>query len=325
MTDITEKSEESTLIYSEIEQIQTLIKKALLEINRAGIMVYLKQMIPYGTQLLLEGQGENGLITIYYSRKKGFSFVDNSGNDTSKKAIVLLRENSIDIPGITKEKIDPRETAMKRWIGTDESGKGDFFGPLVIAGFYITREIEKDIIHLGVTDSKKLSSRQVKSIADSLHKNYAKHISIVAPSNRKYNELYEKFKNLNRFLAWGHARVIENLIDVWGSEKDDTPDGAVSDQFGNETYIRNALSSMKHFNLIQRPRAESNTAVAAASILARDTFEKKIDSLQERYTIKLPFGAGPQVVSAAKKFTQRYGKERIAEIAKVHFKTIRQI
>ncbi|MBW2220575.1 MAG: ribonuclease HIII, partial [Deltaproteobacteria bacterium] len=152
-----------------------------------------------------------------------------------------------------------------------------------------------------------------------------KHISIVAPSNSKYNELYEKFKNLNRFLAWGHARVIENLISVWSKEKGHALDGAVSDQFGSETYIRNALSSMKHFNLIQRPRAESNTAVAAASILARNTFEKKIERLNEEYGVTLPFGAGPQVITAAKKFTERHGREKLKEIAKLHFKTVQQV
>ncbi len=325
MSEEIKKNNETAAIYSDIEQIQSLIETALLEINRAGIMVFLKQMIPYGTQLLLEGQGENGLINIYFSKKKGFSFVDCSENNTSLKALSLLRGESKDSKGVLREEIDTRESAMNTWIGTDESGKGDFFGPLVVAGFLITRDIERDIMQFGVTDSKKLSSRQIRSIAEKLHKDYPKHIAVVAPSNKRYNELYLKFKNLNRFLAWGHARVIENLITAWQNRKDMVVDGVISDQFGNESYIRNALSSMKRFNLIQRPRAESNTAVAAASIIARDTFEKKTHRMQEEFGMAFPFGAGPQVIKAAKVFAEKKGKEKLSEVAKVHFKTYQQI
>ena len=314
-------SPSNTITYSDIKPIQSIISEKLGEINRAGIMVSARKAIAYGTQLHLEGQGENGLINIFHSKKKGLSFVDCSKNGTSAKTIAILQGKDIDEMNDSRFNIHEREKALNVWIGTDESGKGDFFGPLVAAGFLMRRDMEKELRGLGVADSKTLSSNQIKNIAAILKKKYSRHISIVAPSNVKYNELYESFKNLNRFLAWGHARVIENLVRKWNI----AIDGVVSDQFGSEEYIRNALSSMKDLNLIQRPYGESNIAVAAASIIARDAFEYKIAQLQKKYGMKIPFGAGPEVVNAAKRFAGKYGKESLVNIAKIHFKTFQQV
>ena len=312
---------DNNFIFSEIEPIQTIITENLLEINRAGIMVFLKQVIPYGTQLHLEGQGENGLINIYFSKKKGLSFIDCSKNSTSAKTIAILQGKALSEIDGSRIDINRREQELNIWIGTDESGKGDFFGPLVVAGFLIKRDMEADLREMGVTDSKNLSSTKIKNIASKLKKKYSKHISIVSPSNVKYNQLYESFKNLNKFLAWGHARVIQNLITEWPI----TIDGVVSDQFGNEQYIQNALSSMKNLNLIQRPYGETNVAVAAASIIARDSFVRKIAAIQKDYGMKIPLGAGPNVSKAAKQFARENGKENLTNIAKIHFKTFQQI
>ena len=311
----------NNIIYSDIEPIQSIITEKLVDINRAGIMVSVKKTIPYGTQLHLEGQGENGLINIYYSKKKGLSFVDCSKNSTSAKTIAILQGKKLSETDDSRFDIKEREKALNVWIGTDESGKGDFFGPLVAAGFLMRRDMEKELRGLGVADSKTLSSYQIKTIAAKLRNKYSKHISIVAPSNQRYNELYESFKNLNKFLAWGHARVIENLV----RKGDIAIDGVVSDQFGNEDYIQNALSSMKDLNLIQRPRGESNVAVAAASIIARDTFEQKMAIISKKCGMKIPFGAGTEVVKAAKRFAKKNGKESLVNIAKLHFKTFQLV
>jgi ribonuclease HIII len=214
-------------IFSEINEIQSFLAENMIKVNRAGIMISVKKEIPYGTQLNLEGQGETGLINIYYSKKKGLSFVDCSKNDTSANAIDVLQGGK----GISE---------LDKWIGTDESGKGDFFGPLVIAGFFITRDIENDVQSLGVTDSKNLTSERIGAIAGKLWKKYKDNISVVAPSNLRYNQLYEEFKNLNKLLAWGHARVIDNLVEKW-QRKNVTIENVVSDQFGNEKLIENAL------------------------------------------------------------------------------------
>jgi ribonuclease HIII len=176
-----------------------------------------------------------------------------------------------------------------------------------------------------VADSKKLTSPKIAEIAATLHKKYPGHIAVVAPSVAKYNELYLKFANLNRLLAWGHARVIENLLASWPKDKGMEIDGAVADQFGDERYIKNALESMKSINLIQRPKGESNIGVAAASIIARDCFEKRMAQLGHQFGMKFPFGVSPKVIATAHQFVKQYGKARMHEVAKIHFKTYREI
>jgi ribonuclease HIII len=132
-------------------------------------------------------------------------------------------------------------------------------------------------------------------------------------------------RNLNRLLAWGHARVIDNLIGGNAGRPGISVDGVVADQFGDERYIRNALKSMNGINLIQRPRGESNMAVAAASILARDGFVRRVDELREKYQMDFPLGAGPRVTQFAREFANRHGRDALSDVAKIHFKTSKEI
>ncbi len=307
-----------TNVLSKIPEIQSFLDLHLPDINRAGIMLSLKKEIPYGSQIVVEGQFEEGMINVYFSKKRGISFVDCSKNSATREAIIILTR------GVAAKESDKREQAWNTWIGTDESGKGDFFGPLVVAGFVMTRAIEEKIISLGVMDSKRLSSKRIREIAKTIRSSYGGHISVVAPSVEKYNELYTKFKNLNSLLAWGHARVIENLAQKYGNNTT-TVDGVISDKFGNERLIKNALKSMSDLTIVQRPRGESNSAVAVASIIARDTFEQMVENIQKEIGYDIPFGAGNPVLTAAKKIAQEQGKEIFQKIAKVHFKTINQI
>jgi ribonuclease HIII len=292
-------------------------------INRAGIMVSRVKDLPYGVQIFCEGQGVDGLINCFYSRKNGITVVDCTKNPTTAAVTGILRRE-LGIDAARAPEISERERQLKVWIGTDESGKGDFFGPLVVAGFLMNRAIEPEVLSLGVTDSKKLRSPQIRRIAAELHKRYSGHISVVSPSMDRYNSLYAQFGNLNRFLAWGHARVIDNLISAW-REHGEPVDGVVSDKFGDESYIVNALASMKTVSLIQRPRGESNSAVAAASIIARDTFEERVGALEKSFGVSLPFGAGHQVKTATKRFIEVHGQDRLSHAAKTHFKTYREL
>ncbi|MBD3315522.1 MAG: hypothetical protein GF344_07020 [Chitinivibrionales bacterium] len=308
--------------FTDIPRIRGLLAAKTEEIRRSGVTLRLKQRVPYGTQLYVERENANGLITIYYSRKKGISVVDCSQNGLSRSVVALLRGEDASACTVPE---GMAEESLAVWIGTDESGKGDFFGPLVIAGFLISREMEDRVCALGVTDSKKLGPEDIRRIAAALWAKHRDRIEVVAPSVVKYNELYERFGNLNRLLAWGHGRVIQNLIDRRRGEGGEPVDGVVSDKFGDERYIRNSLQSMKALNLIQRHRGESNTAVAAASIVARDRFVGLTARLGEQFGMRFPLGAGGGVVAAARTFVRRYGKERLREVAKVHFKTFRNL
>lgn len=203
-------------------------------------------------------------------------------------------------------------------IGTDESGKGDYFGPLVIAGFYGPDDQEAVLRELGVRDSKALSDKRIGEIAASLQAGYVH--SVVAVGPEKYNELYEKFRNLNKLLAWGHARVIENILGTVDCAK------AVTDQFGDERFVLNALMQKgKRIELVQRPRAEEDVAVAAASILARAEFVRRLQALSREWGVDLHKGAGPPVEAAAEVFLRRHGAAALPQVAKMHFKITERV
>lgn len=203
-------------------------------------------------------------------------------------------------------------------IGVDESGKGDFFGPLCIAGVLVNEKSEKLFTELGIKDSKKISDKKILELEKSIRAN-AVH-SVVAISNGRYNELYANIKNLNKLLAWGHARVIENICE------NNECDYALSDQFGDESLIKSALMKYgRNIELRQMVRAESDIAVAAASILARATYVRKMAEMEQTYGVKFPKGCAQQVKDAAKEFIDKYGKVRLSEVCKTHFKTYNEV
>ncbi len=207
---------------------------------------------------------------------------------------------------------------MNSWIGTDESGKGDYFGGLVIAGVMVDEHTEPKLIELGVKDSKKLSDSKVKLLSKEVQKICPHSVVMIGPE--KYNELYSKLHNLNHILAWGHARVIENLLKKVNCEL------VITDQFGDKKYIENALMKRgKQVKLEQYPKAENNLAVAAASVLARDKFLDGLSKISAQIKVSLPKGASEKVEQVAKDLVGNYGNTILNEIAKVHFKTTNKI
>ena len=150
-------------------------------------------------------------------------------------------------------------------FGIDESGKGDFFGPLVIAGVYVDRDFAREFQEIGITDSKRIASdRRIRDLAAAIRKSGAAQ-SLVTIGPDRYNALFLKIGNLNRLLAWGHARVIENLCAL----RPECP-RALSDKFADVRVLQRALMEKgRSIVLDQRTKAESDYAVAAASILAR--------------------------------------------------------
>ena len=203
-------------------------------------------------------------------------------------------------------------------IGTDESGKGDFFGPLVIAGVLVDEKNAKHFLDLGIKDSKKLSDKKMLTLAVEIKK-AAPH-AIIAISNPKYNELYANIKNLNKLRAWGHARAIENVLNSIDCEY------ALSDKFGDESLIKAALmKNGRSIRLEQMCKAESDIAVAAASVLARATFVQKMQAMEDTYGLKFPKGCSGLVKTAASEFIQKYGKDRLKEVCKAHFKTYNEV
>lgn len=204
-------------------------------------------------------------------------------------------------------------------IGIDESGKGDYFGPLVIAAVFVDATTQSELKLMDVRDSKKLSDGRVLEMAPDI-KMICPH-SVIAIGPQKYNELYAKIKNLNRLLAWGHAKALENLL-----ERGVTCGRAISDQFGDERLILNALQEKgRTIVLEQRTKAESDLAVAAASIVARAEFVLRLKRLSSEVGTTLPKGASPAVELAAKMIIKKHGQKRLGSVAKLHFKTTQAI
>jgi ribonuclease HIII len=208
-------------------------------------------------------------------------------------------------------------------LGIDESGKGDFFGPLAVAGVFVDGTLPRQLLDLGVKDSKQITSdKKALDLADAIR-------DLIGPARcevitilpARYNELYVKFRNLNALLAWGHAKVIENLLTRWP----DCP-RALSDKFADERLIQRALQERgKKIILQQRTKAESDVAVAAASILARAAFLSRLAELGLKAGVTLPKGASPQVKAAAREIVAKSGADVLKSVSKFHFKTFAEV
>jgi ribonuclease HIII len=208
-------------------------------------------------------------------------------------------------------------------LGVDESGKGDFFGPLCIAGVYVNESVVTAWQDAGIRDSKNISSdRRIAELAEVIGKTRGCVTSVVPIGNEAYNRLYAKMKSVNTLLAWGHARVIENLM---GQKHRMTPPPvrAISDQFAsNKATVAKALMSLgREIELVQRHKAEEDVAVAAASILARHEFVTRLARLEKEFGMGLPKGASAAVDVAAREFVSKHGADKLVKVAKLHFRT----
>jgi len=200
-------------------------------------------------------------------------------------------------------------------IGVDESGKGDFFGPLVIGSVFADREGIMALAKMGVRDSKKMTDIAIIKCAKHIRSHFCFALVTIFP--QKYNTLYDKFKNLNRLLGWGHAKAIEDIL------RKTTCHQVTIDQFASEEVVASALKQKGiDIKLTQKHRGEEDTVVAAASIIARAAFIEGIDELSREFQIKLPKGATHSAIQAGRMFVTKHGRALLPRIAKMHFKTV---
>lgn len=242
----------------------------------------------------------------------------------------LLQAGAMVSPAAGGQARAPESTASREvdvplpYIGTDESGKGDYFGPLVVAGVIVDEATAKQLEKIGVKDSKLLSDKRCRELAAKIRDICkGKYHEVEIPPDR-YNDLYEQFKqekkNLNHLLAWGHARAIESLLERFSCSH------AVADQFGDEHYIGSRLMEKgRQLRLVQMPKAEQFIAVAAASILSRDRFLTRLEKIGAEYGLDIPKGASDAVVTAGKLVVQRKGESELRKMAKLHHKTTEKI
>lgn len=212
------------------------------------------------------------------------------------------------------------ELAIPR-IGVDESGKGDLFGPLCAAAVYANEHIVKDWIAAGVRDSKQISSaKSIEHFNDLIRSTPGAAFAVIPIGNPAYNRLYGKIGNLNRLLAWSHGRAIEDLLEK-NPGLEPPPTRIVVDQFARDPrVVQRALQTRgRQLELIQRTKAESDPVVAAASILARHAFVSRLAELEKTYGVRLPKGASAEVKKAVSAFVKAHGRDRLGEVAKLHF------
>jgi ribonuclease HIII len=216
--------------------------------------------------------------------------------------------------------VNPEATAPH--MGVDESGKGDFFGPIVIAAAYVDPSLADTMRTMDVKDSKQITSdKKALKLGSELRTLLGKRHSVVKIGPAAYNRLYMKMRSVNTLLAWGHARAIENLLEA-------VPDcpRAISDQFGSKQQVERALMKKgRKIELVQRHKAESDLAVAAASIIAREIFLRSLQQQEEFHKVTMPKGASAGVREWAVELVKRKGAAVLLETAKCHFKTTDQV
>lgn len=297
----------------------------------AGFLVGPVKEIQYGVQFTVTKGNFSRFIRVYHSAKKGYTVdISQIGSCDTARQIQDILSRAAEYPGDDK----PQDISSPL-VGCDESGKGDYFGPLVTAAVYIGSLKEEQFLwQVGVRDCKALSNERVLELAVQIKRlgqtNYC--ITTLHPS--LYNSQYEQIMNLNVLLARAHASTIESLLEnkfgknAFHAFNKDLPASitVLVDQFASDENVlrENMLSMGNMTNLVQRTKAESNIAVAAASILARAEFLTQLRQLSENHNISFPAGS-TNVVDAARCFVEQEGMDQLGNVAKIHFKTTMEV
>ena len=287
------------------------IKKKMIEYYKDKVR---DKKIPY---VVFQAQEEDTVITMYESGKVMFQGVS-ADVDAAMWGTAL--EN-------TKEKQAERKKENAKYyncsaVGSDEVGTGDYFGPIVVTATFVSKEDIPFLEKLGVGDSKKIDDSKILKIAPEISKKI-KYKSVIL-SNREYNENYTKDINMNKIKAILHNRVLYQLV----NEVRPKYDYIIVDEFAREARYYDYIKDQK---VIQRDitfmtKAEDkNMAVACGSIISRYIFLKEFDKLCDIIHIPLPKGAGKDVDSIGEEVVEKYGEEKLKDIAKLNFKNTERI
>ena len=290
--------------------IMKFLETLLPDAERNGLILSDEKDINYGVQVKFSGKDETIALNIYFSQKKGITTVIGS---SPKNKLRPLMTRLLNKPAEAVE----IEHEWKNWVGTDESGKGDFFGPLIVAGFYGERQIVPFLQQIGVRDSKLMKDAEIESVGKRLYGAYFDQIKTItmlpATYNRQYAEMKSKGKNLNDLLSWMHARTI---VDLNAKFK---PEGILIDKFTTESRIRASLKEMKTINFVAKIKGERDLMVAAASVIARFHINRWFIKTTEELGMKIPRGAGNIVDKAATELLEKIGRDKLSNYVKVHF------
>ena len=271
------------------------------------------KVIPY---VVFQAQEEDTVITMYESGKVMFQ---GTSADVDAAMWGVALEN-------TSEKKEAKKKENEKYynvnaVGSDEVGTGDYFGPIVVTACYVKKEDIPFLEELGVGDSKKIDDSKILKIAPEIAKRI-KYKSVIL-SNKKYNEKYTKELNMNKIKAILHNRVLYELV-----HEDVKYDYIIVDEFARENRYYEYLNDQP---VVQRgitflTKAEDiSPAVACGSIISRYLFLKEFDKLCDEIHIPLPKGAGKDVDTIGEEVVEKYGEDKLKEIAKFNFKNTDRI
>ena len=250
---------------------------------------------------------ENCVITCYTSGKTVFQ-----GKDANVYAAAFMQGQD-EIPNTATTNQYPQ-------AGSDEVGTGDYFGPVCVCANYVTHDDVDFLIKLGVRDSKQMSDADMLKIGPLLMERIPHSLLIVLP--QKYNRVHES-NNLNAIKAKLHNQAYINL-----AKKIELPSFKIIDQFTPETsyyrYLKNEPQIIRGIHF-ETKAEDKYLSVAVGSIISRYGFLKTWEEMEKKYNMTLPKGSGDKVDIVAQAFVERYGLERLGEIAKLHFKNTEKI
>ena len=294
---------------------QNIIIRYSKKLENLGFTISVPQKELYSYNITLEKDNNQVKLLVYFGKKGNkFQVQGNTETPTFKEVNSLVFGEKL-FQEDNKQIKEP-----ENYIGTDESGKGDFFGPLVVAGVLVDKTSIFKLKELGVRDSKSITDYNIKKLAIKIKSLLKNKFDIIPLKPEKYNQLHAKMGNVNLILGWAHAKVIENILNSFEVEE------AISDKFGNEKTILNALQEKgRQIKLHQVTNAERYTAVAAASILARDAVIKWFEVNSKKLKIKIPKGASAEVENSARKVIENFGRDVLPGLVKMHFKTSKRI
>jgi ribonuclease HIII len=297
-------------------------KKALFEIekitkalNKEGFSVSRADKKLYNYEIIVNSKSEQVKVLVYFGKKGVKSVLQGNPEAKIYKAVnnLLFGKSLFD-----DQRVD--ETVFSDYLGTDESGKGDYFGPLVVAAVYINNQTKIELEKIGVKDSKLISDNNIKILETYIKQIVGDNFSIIQINPEKYNQLYESFNNLNKIMGWAHAKAIENLVEKTNCKN------VICDKFGNEKLIKDELKKKNVIvNLYQTAKGERFTAVAAASILARAKVVDWFYQKSKEFGYEIPKGGGETVNITAKLILLQTDKDNLIKMIKFHFKNSQSI
>lgn len=272
------------------------------------------KQIPY---VLLQADDNDTVITMYTSGKVMFQGV-------SADVDAMMWQEMM---GVSKEEKKKKEEQNQKYhdcnsVGSDEVGTGDYFGPIVVTASYVTRGDVKFLEELGVCDSKKINDEKILKIAPQIAKR-VKYRSLIL-SNLEYNTKYTKDINMNKIKSIMHNKVLYQLV----HEEQPEYDYIIVDEFAREAryygYLT-GISDVQRDITFMTKAEDKNLAVACSSIISRYIFLKEFDKLSDSLGIPLVKGAGSEVDKIGEEVVEKYGKEKLKEIAKLNFANTKRI